>query len=186
MMSTASPFSPIDVPIVGSIALKESPISTPAAAPRAEASITVNVMIRPVLIPRRPAVSAFSEVARIALPTFVRFSMTVRRTMSTTAVPKLIIWIPEILKTPISISSLPNADGNERVCGPQTISATLSRNVDTPIVLISGARCVALCLRSGRSASSSSPYPRTAPPIMAPANAGKIFIPASVTRSRPI
>ena len=157
MMRTARPLRPIAVPIVGSMALKESPISTPAAAPSADASMTVKVMMRPVLMPSRPAVSAFSEVALTALPTFVRSSSSVRRTIRTTAVPRLMIWMPEILKRPISIRLLSNVAGKDRVCGPQTMSATLSRNVDTPIVLIKGARWVTLRRRRGRRAKISSP-----------------------------
>jgi len=66
--------------------------------------------------------------------------MSVKSTIKTTAVPREMIWMPEILKRPKSISSFPKVVGNDRVWGPQIMRARLSRRVETPMVEIIGAR----------------------------------------------
>ena len=70
-ISTARPLNPMITPIVGSIALKDKPTNTPAAAPSAEAIITVTEIIIVGLIPRSAAVSVLIDTARIALPILV-------------------------------------------------------------------------------------------------------------------
>ena len=91
-------------PIVGSIALKERPTSTPAAAPKAEAIITVTEIIIVGLMPKRAAVSVLMDTARMALPILVFLITTFKIIIKRTETPKPIICTMEILNTPKSIS----------------------------------------------------------------------------------
>ena len=102
-ISTARPLKPIITPIVGSIALKDKPTNTPAAAPKADAIITVTDIIIVGLIPKRAAVSVLIDTARIALPILVFLITILRISIKTIETPKPIICTMEILKAPKSI-----------------------------------------------------------------------------------
>ena len=85
-------------PIVGSIALKDKPTNTPAAAPSAEAIITVTEIIIVGLIPRSAAVSVLIDTARIALPILVFLITIFKMSIKTIETPKPMICTMEILK----------------------------------------------------------------------------------------
>ena len=91
--------SPVISPISGSMRGIASATITPAAAASAEPSAKVNAMTKSVLMPISLATERLKEVARIALPIFVRWTMKWRPNIITTATTMmsrfwLVIWTP--------------------------------------------------------------------------------------------
>ena len=92
-------FSPVISPISGSMRGMASATITPPAAASADPSANVNAMTKSVLIPISFATDRLNDVARIALPILVRWTMNSSPNITTTATTMmrrlwLVIWTP--------------------------------------------------------------------------------------------
>jgi hypothetical protein len=112
---------------------------TPATAPSPAPTMNVNAITLFTLIPIRPAIWGFSEVARIALPSRVRSACAVRPPIITMDVRMIAICTALMCAPPISNNGLATTCGNEIGARLQIIKATFCRMIEMPIAVIRGA-----------------------------------------------
>src|SRR5674476_1368904 len=101
--------------------------------------MNVKAMIRSMSMPIRPATCGFCEVARMAMPSLVRYTISVNPPIISTEVRMMAICTPVMMAPPISKLTSGMICGNASGLRLQTSNATCCRMMEMPMAVISGA-----------------------------------------------